>query len=106
MTFVVLIVLLVVAVLLAAWATHAVVRDEFSSQGQRRAQLALVWLLPFAGSLLTLYLKRAQVERPTGHYRAARDPGEDFSFSGQSVRETKEVIESGHAVSGEASGTE
>jgi hypothetical protein len=98
--------ILAVAVLLDAWATYVIVRDELSSQSQRLAQLALVWLVPFIGSLLTLYFKRSRTELPTGHYRETRDPGDDFAYSAQSVRQTKEAIEAGHAGAGETGGTE
>jgi hypothetical protein len=94
------------AVLLDAWATYVIVRDELSSRGQRLAQLALVWLVPFIGSLLTLYFKRSQTELPTGHYREARDPGDDFAYSTRNVRQTKEAIETGHVGAGETGGTE
>ncbi len=98
--------LLVVAVLLDAWATYAVVRDELSSQRQRLAQLALVWLVPFLGATLTLYFKRSQTEPPTGHYRETRDPGDDYAYSGKGVRQSKETIETGHTGAAETSATE
>ena len=98
--------LLVAAVLLDAWATYVVVRDELSSQGQRLAQLALVWLVPFIDATLTFYLKRSQPEHPTGHYREAREPGDDYAYSGKSVRQSKEAIEAGHTGAAETGETE
>ena len=106
MSFAAVLGLLVAAVLLDAWATYAVVRDKLPSQGQRLAQLALVWLVPFIGASLTLYFKRSQTEHPSGHYREARDPGDDYAYSGKSVSQSKEAIETGHAGAAETGGTE
>lgn len=93
--------LAVVLVLLNAWATRAVFRDQLSSPGQRNAQVAFVWLAPVVGALLTLYLKRREPDGPVGHYREEPDPGDDFAMSGQSYRNIEETIEGGDSSSGE-----
>lgn len=75
-------IILIVLVLLNAWATRAVVRDDLASSGQRAAQIVFVWLVPFLGALLTLNLKRRQPEPSSGHYRTEPDdPGDDFGYS-------------------------
>lgn len=79
---------------LNAWATQAVLRDALSSREQRIAQIVFVWLVPLIGALLTLYLKRAELEPPTGRYREEPDPGDDFSHSRPRTRRNNETSES------------
>lgn len=76
----------VVLLMLNLWATQAVLGDPLSSAGQRSAQLLFVWLLPFAGALLTLHLKRREAERASGRYRDIPDPGNDFGMSARHAR--------------------
>lgn len=95
--------LVVVLVLLNAWATRAVLQDQPSSLGQRTGQVALVWLVPVVGALLTLYLKRRDAEAPVGRYREEPDPGDDFAMSRQSYRNIEETIEGGGSSSGDRS---
>jgi cytochrome bd-type quinol oxidase subunit 1 len=54
--------LFLILVLLNAWTTRVVFRDDLSSQTQRAAQIILVWLVPFLGALLTLHMKRREPE--------------------------------------------
>jgi hypothetical protein len=74
-------IILIVLLLLNAWATRTVVRDHLASSGQRTAQIVFVWFVPFFGALLTLHLKRMQPELSTGSYPTERDPGDDFGYS-------------------------
>lgn len=80
---------------LNAWATRAVIRDALLSQGQRTAQIVFVWLVPLIGALLTLYLKRAELEPSSGRYREEPDPGDDFGHSRPKGRRNNETSESG-----------
>ena len=92
-------VVLVALLLLNGWATWQILQDELSSSRQRVAQTAFVWLLPFVGGLLAVYLKRRDLEPPSGQYPEPRDPGDDFATSGAVYRHTTETIESGAATS-------
>lgn len=83
-------VILLLLLLLNAWATYWVVQDDLSSQGQWAAQLAIVWFLPFAGAALTILIKRQKLTRGSGRYREAPDPGDDFGYSGGSHRQNKD----------------
>lgn len=80
---------------LNAWATRAVLRDALSSLGQRTAQIAFVWLVPLIGALLTLYIKRAELEPSSGRYRAEPDPGDDSGLSRPRIRRNNETSEPG-----------
>ena len=71
---------------LNAWATYKVLRDPLSTRGQQAAQAAFVWMLPIIGGLLVLRIKSDQAEPPTGKYRGAVDPGDDYGLSGRSDR--------------------
>ncbi len=71
---------LLVLVLLNAWATRAVLLDGLSSRSQRAAQIAFVWLVPLIGALLALYLKRGQSEAPSGKYREHRELGNNVPY--------------------------
>lgn len=55
-----------VLVLLNAWATWRVVRDDLSSPGQRAAQAALIWVIPFIGALVVVRLIDGPMERDAG----------------------------------------
>lgn len=88
-------ILLLLLLPLNAWATRAVVRDSLSSREQRTAQIAFVWLVPLIGALLTLYLKRAELEPPTGRYREEPDPGDDFGHPRPRIRRNNETSEPG-----------
>jgi hypothetical protein len=98
--------LIVVLVLIDAWATRAVLRDQLSSSGQRTAQVAFVWLVPVVGALLALYLKRREPEAPFGRYREEPDPGDDFTMSRQSYRNIEETIEDGGSSSREGASSD
>lgn len=86
--------ILVVLVLLNAWATRVVLRDDLASQEQRAAQIAFVWLIPFLGALLTLHMKRTAPERSFGRYSEPPDPGDDFGYSTRRHRKTDKATES------------
>lgn len=80
-------------VFLNTWTTRAVLRDDLATQGQRVAQIAFVWLVPFLGALLTLHLKRKEAETSTGRYREEPDPGDDFGYSKPRHRRSEEAGE-------------
>ena len=88
-------VVLLALLLLNAWATWRILQDDLSSLGQRVAQTAFVWLLPFVGGLLAIYLKRRDLDPHSGEYSEPRDPGDDFATSGAGYRHTKKSLESG-----------
>jgi hypothetical protein len=74
-------IILIVLLLINAWATRTVVRDDLASSGQRTAQIVFVWVVPFFGALLALHLKRRLPEPSTGCYPTEPDPGDDFAYS-------------------------
>lgn len=89
-------VLLAAALALNLWATYKVWGDRLSEPGQRYAQLALIWCLPFIGALLVVYLLRQNLEPSTGRYPNEPDMGDDFGYlnplrlgSGRRGRETE-----------------
>jgi len=43
---------------LSAYVTQRIVRDDLSARGQKLAQIVLVWILPVIGPILVLYLHR------------------------------------------------
>jgi hypothetical protein len=67
--------------ILNALATHAVLTDELSTHKQRAGQIAVIWLMPLVGALLTLRLKRKEPEKPLGRYREPPDAGDDFGYA-------------------------
>ena len=54
-------------------------------------QTAVVWLVPLMGAALTLYLKRREPERSSGHYREIPDAGDDFGYSAKAERHAVEA---------------
>jgi hypothetical protein len=74
------------------WATRLVCADESLSKNQRRAQLVLVWVLPFVGAVLVLGVHRKD-EPPSRKYRTESDPGDDYTLSGKFVQKTAEVLD-------------
>ena len=79
-------VVVLVLVFLNARATRAVLADDLSTQGQRAAQIAFVWLVPFLGALLTLHFKRIEPEASAGRYLDNPDIGDDPIASTPSYR--------------------
>ena len=100
MAFELTLVFFVVFVLLNAWATRAAFSEHLLSRGQYIAQVIFVWIVPIIGPLLTLYLKRSQTDTPSGRYGGAPDAGDDFAYSGRSIYQSKNAIETGHASAG------
>jgi hypothetical protein len=92
-------VILLALVLLNAWATWRILQDDLSSLGQRVAQTAFVWLIPFVGGSLAIYLKRRDLESHLGAYPEPRYPGDDFGGSGAGYRHTTNALESDTATS-------
>ena len=68
-------------IVLNAWVTWRVIRDDLSTGTQRCAQVLLVWIVPFFGALLVLHLQRQYPERSSGRYRDALDAGGDVAGS-------------------------
>ena len=73
-------------------ATILIVRDTLSTSSQKLLQLALVWLVPVLGAVVTLAVHRP-VEQPTRQYRKNPDPGEDFAMSGRAHKNLTEAID-------------
>ena len=75
-----------------SWATRLVLTDALISRQQKRSQLLLIWLLPFVGALLVLAIHRKE-EPASRKYVADKDPGDDFTFSGKSVKGVTEALD-------------
>ena len=73
-------------------ATLLVARDTLSSSPQKFWQLALVWLVPVLGAIVTLAVHRP-VEEPSRQYRKPLDAGDDFAMSGRSQKNLSEAID-------------
>ena len=73
-------------------ATGLVARDVLSERGQKVAQLLLVWLVPLVGAVVVLAVHRS-AEPSSRQYRKPPDPGDDFAFSGRTVKNTREVLD-------------
>ena len=84
--------LLFAIVLLSAWVTRRIIRDDLLSHGQRVAQVMFVWVLPILGPLLVLHLQRQHLATGAGRYSSEPDM-EDFGESGRSVRQLNKVLE-------------
>lgn len=95
-------VVLIALAILNIRATRAVLQDDLSSQGQRAAQISFVWLIPILGALLTIHLRRKQLDPPSGFYREEPDPGYDFGYICPSQRRIEEPV--GAEGSGSADG--
>jgi hypothetical protein len=72
-----LLLLLTPALVLSAWASWLVARDDLSGWGQKAAQWLLVWLLPLIGAVIVWGVHRRQEKSPLG-YRSRPDAGEDI----------------------------
>jgi hypothetical protein len=92
---------LVALVLLNVWTVRRVLRDEFLSPGQRRAQILIVWLIPFLGALLTLHMMRTKPEKFAGRYTEASDPGDDYGYLRPRHRRSEQTTETDAGSSGE-----
>ena len=66
--------------LMNGWATWRVLHDDLATPFQRNAQIALVWVIPLFGALLTLYLKRQHLAQYSGTYPEPHDHGDDFGI--------------------------
>jgi hypothetical protein len=78
-------ILILIWLWLNAVATRTVVRDNLSERKQKVAQLILVWLIPYIGSLVVFAVHRP-TEPPSRKYYEAANPGDDFGLSGRSLR--------------------
>jgi hypothetical protein len=77
---------------LNARASLLIARDTLSERSQKVWQLALVWLLPIVGAILTLAIHRPS-EKPSRRYRRAPDPGDDFAQGGRSQKVLSEALD-------------
>lgn len=74
---------LVALIALNAYASRQCYRNTFSSRGQRLAQLAFIWGVPFFGATLALRLLQNEPEKSLGTYRNEPNMGEEFVASGR-----------------------
>ena len=93
--------LLIGIAVLNLYVSWKVLRDEATSPKQRAGQVAVVWLVPLLGALLTLYLKSDQQEKASRKYREVPDAGDDFGDAGGAQRHVIDKSE-GHPQSGDA----
>ena len=77
---------------LNARASLLIARDTFSERSKKVWQLALVWLLPILGAILTQAIHRP-AEEPSRRYRNAPDPGDDFAQSGRSQKALSDALD-------------
>jgi hypothetical protein len=73
-------------------ASMVIARDALSERSQKVWQLALVWLLPIFGAILTLAIHRPS-EKPSRRYRRAPDPGDDFAQGGRSQKVLSDALD-------------
>ena len=73
-------------------ASVVIARDALSERSQKVWQLALVWMLPIVGAILTLAIHRPS-EKPSRRYRRAPDPGDDFAQSGRSQKALSDALD-------------
>jgi preprotein translocase subunit SecG len=73
----------VALIALNAYASRQCYRDTFSSTGQRLAQIAFIWVVPFIGAALALHLLRSETEKSLGTYRDEPNMGDEFAAYGQ-----------------------
>lgn len=95
------------ALLLNLRATRAVLRDELSSPAQRRAQVAFVWILPFLGALLAIYLKRRDRGTAIGGYPEEADADDDIDgdmFAAPSDQGFEQGLDGGDSGGGDGGG--
>lgn len=61
-------------VVLNAYATWRVSRDELSEKIQKVTYLVLIWLLPLIGSIVVLYQVRSEEKYEARHYEPSGPP--------------------------------
>ena len=71
-------------------ATLLITRDALSTYSQKLCQLALVWLVPVFGAIVTLAVHRP-VEEPSRQYSKGLDPGDDFAMSSRAYKNPKDT---------------
>lgn len=74
------------------WATWLVVNDSLTEGKQKAAQLAVVWILPVIGAVVTLAVHRKN-EPPSRRYREPAEPGDNFARSGMAVKTLRQAID-------------
>jgi hypothetical protein len=73
-------------------ATRLVLHDGLSNSKQKVAQVLFVWLLPLVGAAVVYGVHR-RTEPPSRKYREAPEPGDDYAYSGKSLKNTKESLD-------------
>ena len=92
-------------VALDIWATARLVRDDIYEITQKIAQVIFVWLVPFLGALLVLYLMRKHLEPGSGAYSSQDNGGIDFDVSPNMRSATgRQSFVGGRGVDGDAPG--
>lgn len=74
---------LVALAALNVYASLRCYRNIFSSQGQRLAQIAFIWIVPFFGATLALHLLRDQPEKGAGVYPPETSLGDEYASGRQ-----------------------
>lgn len=72
------IILILGLIALNAYASRQCFRDIFSSCGQRLAQIAFIWIVPFLGAALALRLSRNEPEQSSGTYREELSVADEY----------------------------
>ena len=74
------------------WAMWLVVNDSLTEGKQKAGQLAVVWILPVIGAIITLAVHQKS-EPPPRRYRELPEPGDDFARSGMAVKTLRQAID-------------
>ena len=73
-------------------ASLLVARDALSERSKKVMQLALVWLLPILGAILTLAIHRSS-EKPSHRYSRAPDAGDEVAQGGRSQKILSDALD-------------
>jgi hypothetical protein len=86
--------MLIALTALNIWASWRICADDLSTRLQQWAQFAFVWLVPIVGALVTLQLKRKELERGSGTYPGELDTPDDLGPAGRdALRQVSQNVE-------------
>lgn len=74
------------------WTMWLVVNDSLTEVTQKAGQLAVVWILPAIGAIITLAVHRKN-EPHSRRYREPAEPADNFARSGMAVKTLRQAID-------------